>query len=82
MSPWRQTVIAFFAVAGDRLVAHAGKQRFKHFRIRMGELDKFEAVGAGRVVFRDFCARCVVGERTHPVSPRFVARIMQCGSAG
>jgi hypothetical protein len=31
----------------------------------MGELDKFEPVGAGRVVGGNFCARCVVRERTH-----------------
>jgi hypothetical protein len=42
------------AVAGDRLIAHAGEQRFQRFGIGMGELDEFETVGAGGVVFRNF----------------------------
>jgi hypothetical protein len=31
----------------------------------MGEFDKLEPVGSGRIVGRNFCFRCVVREGTH-----------------
>lgn len=43
----------FGLVLGHRAIAHAGKQGFEFFGILMGEFDKFEPVGSGRVIITD-----------------------------
>ena len=50
---------------GDRLEAHLAKQSVKNLRLRMGELDEFEAVGAGGVRLADRRLGRVVRKRTH-----------------
>ena len=54
-------------VPADQFVAHLREERAQLFRIGVGEFDKFETVGAGRVFGRDDGFRGVVRERSHGV---------------
>jgi hypothetical protein len=47
-------------VAGDAREAHFVEQRPERFRLRMGEFDKFEPVGSGRIIDADFGGRRVM----------------------
>ena len=50
MSPCRQTETFFVLCCGDGHIAHAGEQFAQFLRLRMGEFDEFEPVGAGRIL--------------------------------
>ncbi|MNV87745.1 hypothetical protein D3C71_1818940 [compost metagenome] len=54
---------------GDRAVAHASKELGELLRLRMGEFDELEAVGAGGIVSGNRCRRGVMREGAHRKSP-------------